>query len=322
MQLVEQHRIDKHDPRWKCIDPAAFASKNLYNAVLFLKRQAFIHEKKILSLSAVYHAVKNSPEYRALPAKVSNWVIQQVFAAWSSYFAACQAFEKNSAKFLGHPKLPQYLDKDGRNLLSYEDKAFSRNKKNAGLILPSGLDIVVQTKQSRERIAMVRIVPKSTHYVLEVVYEAQQQAQVQSNFVASMDIGINNLAAITANKPGFRPLLVNGRPLKSLNQHYNKVRAERQAHLPGKQETSRYLDQVTDKRTRSINSYLHTASHAIIELLVHEQVGTLVIGKNDFWKQRVEMGKKNNNRLSFFPMPGSLRCCTTRQNWSGYKQFW
>ncbi len=163
MQLVKQHRIDKTDPRWKCIDPAAFASKHLYNAVLFLKRQAFIHEKKILSLSEVYHAVKDTPEYRALPAKVSNWVIQQVFAAWSSYFAACQAYDENPAKFLGHLKLPQYLDKDGRNLLSYEDKAFSRNKKNAGLILPSGLDMVVQTKQSQDRIAMVQIVPKSTH---------------------------------------------------------------------------------------------------------------------------------------------------------------
>jgi putative transposase len=34
MQLVEQHRIDQHDPRWKAIDQAAFASKNLYNVAL------------------------------------------------------------------------------------------------------------------------------------------------------------------------------------------------------------------------------------------------------------------------------------------------
>ena len=49
MQLVEQHRIDHHDPRWKAIDQAAFASKNLYNVVSYRKRQAFIHEKTILS---------------------------------------------------------------------------------------------------------------------------------------------------------------------------------------------------------------------------------------------------------------------------------
>jgi hypothetical protein len=33
MQLVEQHRIDRHDSRFAAIDAAAFASKNLYNAL-------------------------------------------------------------------------------------------------------------------------------------------------------------------------------------------------------------------------------------------------------------------------------------------------
>ncbi len=302
MQLVEHHRIDPHDPRWKAIDQAAFASKNLYNVASYLKRQAFIHEKTILSLAQVYHSVKETPEYRALPAKVANWVLQQVFAAWGSYFAACADYTQNPAKFLGHPKLPGYLAKDGRNLLSYEDKAFSRNKKNAGLILPSGLDIVVHTKQPRQRIAMVRIVPKATHYVVEVIYnQAEQPASVQPQVVASIDVGVNNLAAITSNKPGFRPLLVNGRPLKSLNQRYNKTRAHRQQALSGKQETSRYLDHLTDHRTRSIQYYLHVASRAIIALLVQEGVGTLVIGKNDGWKQEVRMSKRNNQTFVFIP---------------------
>jgi putative transposase len=302
MQLVEQHRIDHHDPRWQAIDQAAFASKNLYNAALYLKRQAFIREKTILSLAQVYQSVKETPQYRALPAKVANGVLQQVFAAWSSYFAACAEYAQNPAKFLGHPKLSGYLAKGGRNLLSYEDKAFSRNPKNAGLILPAGLAIVVQTKQPRQRIAMVRIVPKATHYVVEVVYEqAVQPASVQPHLVASMDIGVNNLAAITSNKPGFRPLLVNGRPLKSLNQHYNKTRAHRQQALPGNQETSRFLDHLSDHRTRAIQYYLHMTSRAIINLLVQEGIGTLVIGKNDGWKQEVNMGKRNNQTFVFIP---------------------
>ena len=45
MRLVEQHRIDRHDPRFAAIDAAAFASKNLYNAALYATRQAFIHER-------------------------------------------------------------------------------------------------------------------------------------------------------------------------------------------------------------------------------------------------------------------------------------
>ena len=35
MQLVEQHILDRNDPRYATIDAAAFASKNLYNAALY-----------------------------------------------------------------------------------------------------------------------------------------------------------------------------------------------------------------------------------------------------------------------------------------------
>jgi putative transposase len=41
MQLVEKHIIEKSDPRHKAIDEAAFKSKNLYNATLYIVRQNF-----------------------------------------------------------------------------------------------------------------------------------------------------------------------------------------------------------------------------------------------------------------------------------------
>ena len=44
MQLVEQHVISRTDPRFASIDVAAFKSKNLYNAALYVKRQAYIFE--------------------------------------------------------------------------------------------------------------------------------------------------------------------------------------------------------------------------------------------------------------------------------------
>ncbi len=48
MQLVEQHILDRNDPRYAAIDAAAFASKNLYNAALYVLRQSYIHEGKYL----------------------------------------------------------------------------------------------------------------------------------------------------------------------------------------------------------------------------------------------------------------------------------
>ncbi len=303
MQLVEQHRIDRHDPRWKAIDEATFASKNLYNAALFVKRQAYITENhRIISYTDLDKLMQKIKEYRALPSKIAQWVLKQVCTAWTSYFAACQAFEQNPAKFLGHPKLPNYLGKDGRNLLVYTDQAISRDPKNAGWVVPSGVPIRVQTAHTHAEIAQVRLIPKSTHYVVEVIYEHPSEPKdVDPALIASMDIGVNNLAAITANKPGFVPLLVNGRPLKSLNQGYNKRRAKLQTKLSEGIHTSRELEEMTDARNRAILSYLHTASHAIIERLVQEKIGVLVVGKNEFWKQGVNLGKKNNQSFVFIP---------------------
>src|SRR5689334_6128286 len=111
MRLVQQHRIDRHDPRWKAIDAATFASKHLYNAALYVKRQAYIHEgNRIISYRALDQLMQPTPEYRALPAKVAQWVLKQVCAAWDSYFTAVAEWQAHPGKFLGHPRLPKYLD--------------------------------------------------------------------------------------------------------------------------------------------------------------------------------------------------------------------
>ncbi len=302
MQLVEQHHIDRHDPRFAAIAEVTFASKHLYNAAMYAKRQAYIHEgNRIITYADLDKLMQPTAEYRALPSKVAQWVLKQVCAAWDNYFAAAE-WDRNPGKFSGHPKLPKYLDKQGRNLLVYTSQAISRDPKNAGWVVPSGVPIRVQTSLPRSTIAQVRLVPKATHYVVEVVYEREPEPKpVDPNLIASMDIGVNNLAAITANKPGFTPLLVNGRPLKSLNQSYNKRREHRQKHLPPDQFNSRVWDEMTDYRHRAITSYLHTASRAIIDLLVDEGIGTLVIGKNVGWKQEANLGKKNNQSFVFIP---------------------
>jgi putative transposase len=118
MHLVEQHRIDSHDPRWVAIDTAAFASKNLYNAALYLTRQAYIRDHTVLSYGELERLLQPTEEYRALPAKVAQWVVRQVTLAWKSYFAACASWEIDPSRFRGHPKLPKYREKQGRNLLT------------------------------------------------------------------------------------------------------------------------------------------------------------------------------------------------------------
>src|SRR5581483_3753784 len=143
--------------------------------------------------------------------------------------------------------------------------------------------------------------------MIEVVYEQQEeQAEVDKKLVAALDPGVNVLAAITSNKPGFGPRLVSGKPIKSVNQRYNQQRAEHQSRLAHeKRFTSRQLDQLTTKRNRRVDSYLHTASRRIIDLLVQEGIGVLVIGKIRFGSRKYPWGSALLNNLCKFLMPVS-----------------
>ncbi len=300
MQQAERHRIDRHDPRFASIDAAAFASKHLYNAALYLVRQRFFADETVIPYGDLDKLMQPTEQYKALPAKVAQWVLKQVCFAWKSYLAACAAWQADPSKFLGHPKLPKYLDKHGRNLLTYTEQAISGVKIRQGIVDFSGLPIQVKTRQQLPQ--QVRIVPRATHYMVEVIYEREvAPADVDPAWVAGVDLGINNLAVIASSQPGFVPLLVNGRPLKSLNQWYHKRRAYLQDKLPDGQFTSRQLDLLTDKRKRQIDHYLHVASRRIVDLLVQQRIGTLVIGKNDGWKQRVRLGTRTNQSFVFIP---------------------
>jgi putative transposase len=153
MPLVEQHRLDRLDrldPRWQRIDAAAFASKNrdtaaLYNAALSVTRHAFIPEGRVVSRvvsdEEMARDVKTSAASRALPAKVAQWVLKPVALAWTSYFAACAAWQADPSRFLGHPQLPNYRDKRGRNLLTDTEQAIRRSGVRpsiAALVSPQG----------------------------------------------------------------------------------------------------------------------------------------------------------------------------------------
>jgi putative transposase len=227
----------------------------------------------------VHEWVKDHEAYQALPAKVAQWVWRMLDQNWQSCCASCAAWQEVPSKFLGHPKLPGYKDKRrGRNLLVYTVQALSLPALRQGLIVPSMLGITVETQQ--QHVQQVRIVPRTGFYIVEGIYEQTPiQAAVDPAVHVGVDIGLNNLAVLASDKPGFVPRIVNGRPVKSINQFYNKRRAELQNHL-GKAHTSQRLERTTTKRTRRIGHFLHTASRRIVNLLVATGIGILCIGKN------------------------------------------
>jgi putative transposase len=307
VQLVEQHCIGKHDPRYSVIDEAAFKSKNLYNAALYEMRQAFIHHGVYLSYEEMDTRMQPHEAYKALPAKVSQHVLKQLADAWKAFREAKAAYEEDPSTFTGRPRLPKYKHKtEGRNLLVYTMQAVSRGKRSLqrGIIKPSMLPIEVKTQQDPKQIDQVRIIPRNGHYVVEVIYSRKPvQANVDPDFCVAIDLGVTNLAAITANREGFIPRLVNGRTLKAMNQWYNKRMKELKLCLPKeeRERVTRQMEQLTTTRNRQVNHYLHAASKGIIDFLVKEGVGTIIVGKNPLWKQEVGMGRKNNQNFVSIP---------------------
>ena len=188
----------------------------------------------------------------------------------------------------------------------FTSQAISHVSLREGVVKLSKLDVQFPTKQTL--VKQVRIVPRPTprlpsYYIIEVVYEKSQELApgLEITVVAGIDIGLNNLAAVTSNHLTFNSLLINGRPLKAINASYNKERARLQSLLPSGRYTSRRLEQLTRGRNCQIDHYLHTASKQVITALVASGVGTLVIGKNDGWKQGIDLGKQTNQNFVSIP---------------------
>jgi predicted site-specific integrase-resolvase len=172
-----------------------------------LLRQSFIHTGKYLGYAEVYHLVKQTDAYKSLPRKVSNDVLRLLDKNWKAFRKALAAWYEDPSQFLGRPCLPKYKDKQkGRNILVYDIQALSRTARKYGVIAPSQLGITVPTKH--KDVKQVRIVPRKGYYVVEVVYERKEiQTSVNPALMASIDIGVNNLVALTSKLVGIQVVL-------------------------------------------------------------------------------------------------------------------
>ena len=331
MQLVEQHIIQKGDLRWAELDALSFAAKNLSNLTNYHIRQDFFKTGNALGWSKLDKLLQKTDAYTALPAKVAQLVIKSVTDSWSSYFAAHKAWQLEPKKFKAEPKIPRYKHKEkGRFVLTYNLQAIGKRERRQGVIALSKTNLRFFSKHTR-RACQVRVIPSTSHYTIELVYEKAVQNRKPATAplpsrLASIDIGLDNLAAIVYNQPGFAPFLVNGRPLKSINQFYHQERARLVSLLAVENKTgdhkldrkhSHRLNALTTKRNHRINHYLHVASRLIIDELVKQRVAVLVIGKNDGWKQEINLGKVTNQNFVSIPHARFIEMLTYKAKLEG-----
>jgi putative transposase len=317
VQLVEKHIINQTHWLHKQLDNLCFLSKNLFNYANYLIRQKFILTGEYVDYYKIQKLCQGTNDYEQLPAKVSQQVLLKLHESWKSFFEANKEYKKHPDKFQARPKIPSYKHKVlGRNVLTYTAQAISQEALKKGIINLSKTEIFLTTKV--RKINQVRIVPKTYHYAIEVVYEreaAPQSAAVEG--IAGIDIGLNNLAAITSNQPSFKPLLINGKPLKSINAYFHKKKAVLQSLLKENIKTSRKIKKLTHKRNCLIDNYLHNASRFIVNHLAANRIGTLVIGKNDGWKQEINLGKRNNQNFAAIPHARFIEMLTYKAELAG-----
>ena len=296
MKLVEQHIIKSNNVLYKELDNLCFLSKNLYNQALYRIRQQFFEDKTFKNyydLNRELHD-ENQVDYRALPANTAQETLKLDNQNYSSFFKSLQ-------KHIIGIKIPGYLDKTkGRQIVVYNHMTLPSNLLEKGIIKLPKTNLQFKTKQ--KNIRQVRIVPKNNYIVLEVVYEASIKELLKDNKrYMSIDLGIDNLASCSSNVT--KSFIINGKPIKSVNQYYNKKKAKLQIELElkNKKKSSKQIQNLTLKRNNKIKDYFHKASRYIVNQLVNQSINTLIIGKNDGWKQETNIGNVNNQNFTSVP---------------------
>ena len=292
MTLVETQIIKRNHPYYKDIDHICFLSKNLYNSTLYTVRQHYKETEQYMNYNLINALfTKNSQvDYCALPRKVSKCIQMLLDKNYKSFF--------RKVKTDNTCKPPKYLDKiNGRQITMYCKQALSIKKD--GFVKLSGTNIYVKTNKN---VQFVRLVPKNGYYVIEIGYIVEDvDTKPNNSKFASVDLGINNLATLTSNT--FSPIIINGRPLKSINKYYNELQSRTKSKLEktNKQKTSNRLKSYCRIRDNKINDYFHKASRFIVNQLVSKDICTLIIGNNKGWKQDIKMWKDDKQNFVYIP---------------------
>ena len=322
MTLTEQHIINKNNLAWKQLNVLCFLSKNLYNVTLYKIKQEKLKTGKFLryrDLEKILREEKNI-DYFSLPTASSQCILRLIDKNLKSYFNLLKKYKNDKTSLSGCPQFPKYKDKiKGRSILIIRGDTIRYN--NNYIVLPKKFLLrPLKTKVNKNnKINEVRIIPRSSHYIIEIVYEQQEQQIQLNNNKAAIDLGLNNLITLTTNT-NTKPLIISGRPLKAINQYYNKKKGELQSQLKKNynKNTSKRIQKLALKRDNKIKDYLHKTSRFVVNYLKENNITNLVVGYNKEWKQEVSLGKKNNQNFVNIPYDILLKMLEYKNKLEGY----
>ena len=288
---------------WEICDEYCLKSKNLYNYAKYEIRKSFIEKGEFIKYNDMTKMLKTTEVFKDIGSNSGQHTLKMLEKSWKSFFVSIKDYSKNPSKYLGKPKLPGYKNKDGRHICvltnmqsqikdGYLYFAFKPFKPYNNLI---------KTKIKGKHM-QTRIIPKGSCYILEIVYQIDDVKEKEFNSrIVSIDLGINNFVTMV-NNIGLKPIVINGRGLKSINQYYNKQLSKYRslAKTNNNLDWTKRLDKINMKRYNKVEYFMHCASRSIINYCIGMNISTVVIGLNKTWKQECKIG---NTTQKFVHIP-------------------
>ena len=296
--LVEKHIIKSNDARYAILDKYAHLSNNVYNQALYRFRQAFF-KGKWLSYEKLDKSFKQSFNqkdcmlYRSMKSvHLAQQILKLVNQNMTSWNKARKAYLKAPQKFTGKPKIPKYKPKGGKNIVIVDNQT-AKLRANGIVEIPvmDSLKIKLQHKETN-KIQQVRVIPKNNTFVIEIVYKTNKVIDYKED---------------------------NGRPLKSVNQYYNKQKARltRIYDLSKQNRNTKRLNKLDFYRNQKMLKFAHEASKRIVEIALSHELNTIVIGKNKGQKRSSNMGKRINQNFIGIPHQKMVEMIEYKANLAG-----
>ena len=308
--LSAEIQVTPFNPVYDELDHMMFLSKNLYNACLYTERQLFfkkrdckdpVQKSKLVSFMSNFTLSKqlqdsDNPDYRALPVAVSQQVCKQVYLNYKSFFSL---LKKDS-----NARMPKYLHKTkGRNKLSFPKNAISKPNIRNGIIKLTGLNCTFRLPDyiDYKTVQQIDIIKTQNRTIkVLVLYSVPKVPLKEDNGrVLGVDLGVDNLMSVVSNTDDFKPRIYDGKPLKAVNQFCNK-QVSRLKSL-SKNVITEKICSVFRNRMNQVNDCFHKYSSDLINQAVSNGFNTIIIGKNNSWKQEVNLGTRNNQNFVSIP---------------------
>ena len=301
MDSTEKEIIYPTDERFDLIKELCHLSKNLYNASLYDVRQYYFETKSYRTWQSQrpIFTKNHNPDYYALQSHLAGEVLMQVGRQFISFYN-----NKSNKK----KRIPKYKDKNGYNVVTFPKLAISKQidfdeDKQIYTYTLCKKSYNLKIQSTKPNVKMVQFVYDEANNLIKCfkIYEVEQPELKRDNSrYFSIDPGLNNIVSIY-NNIGIGPLLYNGRPIKSINQYYNKTTAKLRSELPTNVKTSKRLKQLSFKRNNKIEYEMHKISTHIINEAVKNNISKIFIGNNKGWKKGIKIGRRNNQNFVNIP---------------------